>query len=94
MTTRLTWSKRVAMAPVHVYRATFSWLLGGQCRFEPSCSTYALEAIARHGALKGWMLALGRLFRCHPFCRGGYDPVPPGPDEQSRAAAPGGCSHE
>jgi putative membrane protein insertion efficiency factor len=72
----MTWSRRLAAVPVHVYRATLSWLLGGQCRFQPTCSKYALEAIERHGAVKGWYLALRRLMRCHPFHPGGYDPVP------------------
>jgi putative membrane protein insertion efficiency factor len=71
------WSRRLAALPVHLYRCTLAWLLGGQCRFTPTCSTYALEAIERHGAWKGWYLALRRLLRCHPFHPGGYDPVPP-----------------
>ena len=69
-------TRKAAAFPVRVYRATLSWALGGQCRFQPTCSTYALEAIERHGALKGWYLAFRRLMRCHPFCPGGYDPVP------------------
>ncbi|MCW8130123.1 MAG: membrane protein insertion efficiency factor YidD [Planctomycetota bacterium] len=70
------WSRLIASAPVHVYRATLSWLLGGHCRFTPTCSAYALEAIEKHGALKGWYLAIRRLLRCQPFCAGGHDPVP------------------
>lgn len=50
--------------------------LGNQCRFEPTCSQYALDALARHGAARGSLLVTGRLLRCHPWCDGGLDPVP------------------
>ena len=52
-------------------------MLGRQCRFEPSCSQYALDAIEEHGAGYGSWLALRRIVRCHPFVQGGFDPVPP-----------------
>jgi uncharacterized protein len=74
--------KRLAAAPIHLYRWTLSPFLGRQCRFHPTCSAYALEAIERHGALKGWGLALRRLLRCHPWGASGFDPVP---DEAGRA---------
>ena len=61
---------------VRVYRAMVSVLLPRACRFEPSCSAYAEEALARHGALSGVVMALRRILRCHPFHPGGYDPVP------------------
>lgn len=61
---------------IHVYQYTLSPLLGPRCRFHPSCSTYALEAIDRHGALYGSWLTLRRLLRCHPLNPGGFDPVP------------------
>jgi hypothetical protein len=51
-------------------------MLGQNCRFTPSCSRYAIEAIEKHGALKGLGYAIRRILRCHPFCEGGYDPVP------------------
>ncbi|MHC5225803.1 membrane protein insertion efficiency factor YidD [Ignatzschineria sp. LJL83] len=58
------------------YKYFLSPWLGNQCRFEPSCSTYAMEAIMRYGAIKGSWLTIKRLVRCQPFCKGGEDPVP------------------
>lgn len=68
--------KRLAAAPVHLYRWTLSPFLGRQCRFHPTCSAYALEAIERHGPVKGWALVLRRILRCHPWSAPGFDPVP------------------
>ena len=69
---------RVAVAAIDVYRATISPHLSGvvRCRFEPTCSAYGREAIARYGSPKGFALTAGRLLRCNPWARGGYDPVP------------------
>ncbi|HLZ66011.1 MAG TPA: membrane protein insertion efficiency factor YidD [Aliidongia sp.] len=61
---------------IWLYRMFISPLLGPKCRFEPSCSAYAMEAIARHGAWTGSLLSLRRLGRCHPWGGSGYDPVP------------------
>jgi putative membrane protein insertion efficiency factor len=61
---------------IRVYQYLFRPLLGSNCRFAPSCSEYAHEAIATHGALKGTALTLRRVLRCHPYHPGGYDPVP------------------
>ncbi|MDP1742247.1 MAG: membrane protein insertion efficiency factor YidD [Polaromonas sp.] len=58
------------------YRLLLSPWLGSSCRFEPTCSAYSLQALQQHGALKGSYLTLHRLARCHPWCHGGYDPVP------------------
>lgn len=69
--------RTLASLPIHAYRLFVSPLLGPACRFAPSCSAYALEAIAMHGALRGGSLALRRLLRCHPWGGEGYDPVPP-----------------
>jgi hypothetical protein len=70
------------MTLIRVYQWTLSPMLGAHCRFYPSCSCYAHEALDRHGALRGTWLAVKRLARCHPFSPGGYDPVP---DEPGRA---------
>ena len=61
---------------IRIYRYVISPLLGPRCRFYPSCSSYAEEAIKVHGLLKGSLLAVKRIFRCHPFNEGGVDPVP------------------
>jgi putative membrane protein insertion efficiency factor len=68
---------RVLMALITGYRRFVSPLLGARCRFAPSCSAYALEAVREHGALRGTWLAVRRIGRCHPFNPGGFDPVPP-----------------
>ena len=67
---------RALLVALEAYRMTLAPLLGGHCRFEPSCSRYASEAITRHGARRGAVLALRRLLRCQPFSTPGYDPVP------------------
>lgn len=68
---------RLLVRLVDLYRACVSPLLPPLCRFEPSCSSYAREALLRHGSLKGTLLALWRVLRCNPLGRGGLDPVPP-----------------
>jgi putative membrane protein insertion efficiency factor len=67
---------RLLVRLIAVYRGVVSPLLGPRCRFVPSCSAYAQEAIATHGATRGTWLAIRRIGRCHPFHRGGFDPVP------------------
>jgi putative membrane protein insertion efficiency factor len=62
---------------IRAYQLAISPLLGPSCRFHPSCSHYALEAIDTHGAGRGLWLSARRLARCHPWCAGGHDPVPP-----------------
>lgn len=68
--------KRLLLGGLRAYKAFVSPLLPPACRFSPTCSEYAYEAVARHGALRGSWLAAKRLARCHPFTRGGFDPVP------------------
>ncbi|MDG4806920.1 membrane protein insertion efficiency factor YidD [Micromonospora sp. WMMD1120] len=67
---------KVLIAPIIAYRRWISPALPARCRFYPSCSAYAQEAVVRHGALRGAVLAVRRLLRCHPFHPGGHDPVP------------------
>ncbi|MGI6498720.1 MAG: membrane protein insertion efficiency factor YidD [Oscillospiraceae bacterium] len=68
--------KKILLALISFYRREISPGRPPCCRFMPTCSAYALEAIERHGALKGGFLALRRVLKCHPFHKGGYDPVP------------------
>ncbi|CAM5304521.1 membrane protein insertion efficiency factor YidD [Thauera mechernichensis] len=68
--------KTLMIALLRFYRYAISPMLGRNCRFHPTCSEYAIEAIQRHGALRGGWLAARRVGRCHPFNPGGYDPVP------------------
>ena len=71
--TPLAW---VVSLPVRFYRVVFSPWVGHGCRYQPTCSVYALEALERHGAIKGTWLMLRRIGRCHPWGGSGYDPVP------------------
>jgi putative membrane protein insertion efficiency factor len=73
----MTWSVRIGMTIVRAYQLVLAPFTGGACRFEPSCSAYAMEAIETHGLVRGLALAIGRVARCHPFARPGIDPVPP-----------------
>ena len=70
------WFRRFWILPVRLYQKMLSRFLGNQCRFTPSCSEYACEAILRKGVVRGTMLAVWRILRCNPFCKGGFDPVP------------------
>ncbi len=72
--------KLILMTLIRGYRAFISPLFPPVCRFQPTCSWYALEAIERFGPWRGTWLALRRISRCHPFHPGGYDPVPPAPE--------------
>ena len=90
---------RVAVLGVHAYRVLVSPLFAPSCRFLPTCSEYAEDALRTRGLVRGAMLTLGRLLRCHPFCAGGLDPVPPsrpgehGPVEPSCPGEHGPVEH-
>ncbi len=74
------------IAVLRAYRLVVSPLYGQVCRYHPSCSAYALEAVTVHGSVRGSWLAVRRLIRCHPWSRGGYDPVPRAPQHQTQGA--------
>ena len=75
---------RLLIAALRLYKRWISPLLGPRCRFHPTCSEYAMQAIARFGALRGGWLALRRIARCHPLHPGGHDPVPDPPNGTAR----------
>ena len=68
--------KKLLLRLIRFYRRAISPLFPPTCRFVPTCSEYAMEALAVHGAVKGLILSVWRILRCNPLCRGGYDPVP------------------
>lgn len=72
----MSWPKTAAIGLLKAYKYLISPFLPPSCRFTPTCSIYASEAIERYGLCKGFFLAVKRLCRCHPFARGGYDPLP------------------
>ncbi|MGH9774066.1 MAG: membrane protein insertion efficiency factor YidD [Candidatus Acidiferrales bacterium] len=78
---------RCLLFAVGVYQSFFSPFFGAGCKFYPSCSHYAAQAVARHGARRGVWLAVKRLLRCRPFAQGGYDPVPEHLEENNSHAA-------
>lgn len=81
----VTGARAVAIWPLRIYQRYVSPLKGApSCRFHPTCSSYAIQAIEEHGALKGSWMGLKRVLRCHPFHPGGYDPVPPKRGKEQR----------
>jgi putative membrane protein insertion efficiency factor len=76
----MTSAARVLSGAVRAYELTIRPVIGANCRFYPSCSAYAREALLCHGATRGSLLAVRRIARCHPWHPGGYDPVPPVPE--------------
>jgi len=92
MTGIKTWPQKILLGLVRAYQLALSPMFGPSCRFYPTCSNYAMDAIREHGALKGAMLAAVRLAKCHPWHPGGVDPVPPKAGSQSASGACG-CRH-
>lgn len=78
---------RALILPIRAYQAVHTAFFRGSCRFHPTCSHYAVEALELHGPLRGSWLALARLLRCQPFCRGGFDPVPEPKSKNRNATA-------
>lgn len=76
MNTLSTILRHAALLPVYIYRGCISPMLPPSCRFTPTCSRYAIEAVLKHGVLKGGWLTIKRIARCHPWGGSGYDPVP------------------
>ena len=68
--------KKLFLALIRFYQKQISPVFPARCRFRPTCSAYAIEALEKHGAFFGTLLAVWRVLRCNPFCKGGYDPVP------------------
>lgn len=81
----MTFLASIFALPVRAYRLIFSPWVGHNCRYQPTCSAYSLEALERHGALKGALLTARRIGRCHPFGANGYDPVPGSDPEHDKA---------
>lgn len=68
--------RKLLLMPIRAYQYAISPMMASHCRYYPSCSQYAVEAISHHGGIRGLYLATRRLLRCHPWAKGGYDPVP------------------
>jgi len=79
---------------IYLYRSTLSHFIGGQCRFEPTCSRYGIDAYKIYGPIRGTKMTVTRILRCHPFSKGGYDPVPIPSDGKDDRAHADGCSQD
>ena len=84
----MSFARSLATAPIRFYRRFLSRLKPPMCRFDPTCSEYALVAIETHGIVRGTLLGAWRILRCNPFCQGGYDPVPPRSGQRVDHASP------
>lgn len=84
--------RKLLLLPIRFYQYAISPLMASHCRYYPTCSQYAVEAISHHGGLKGLFLAIKRLLRCHPWAEGGYDPVPETDDSSDTSLTLTDCS--
>ena len=80
----MTLLQKLVLLPVRFYRYCISPMFPPRCRFMPTCSTYAMEAVTVHGVFKGGLLTCWRILRCNPWNAGGYDPVPPPPTHEQK----------
>lgn len=78
----MSWLKQVLIFPIRIYQAAISPLLGQNCRHQPTCSNYMIQAIQEWGPLKGIRLGTKRILKCHPWGTSGFDPVPPNPERK------------
>ncbi len=83
--------RKLLLLPIRLYQYAVSPMMASHCRYYPSCSQYAIEAISHHGGLKGLFLSVKRLLRCHPWGKGGYDPVPGTEDLAGTGSTTSGC---
>lgn len=83
--------RKLLLLPIRFYQYAVSPMMASHCRYYPSCSQYAIEAISHHGGLKGLFLSIKRLLRCHPWGKGGYDPVPGTDDRKSTESTTSDC---
>jgi putative membrane protein insertion efficiency factor len=86
-------ARNVALKILQAYKWAISPMFPPACRYVPTCSEYAMEAVDRFGILRGGVMALWRLLRCHPFVKGGYDPVPRDAKDHTREQAAHACQH-
>jgi len=83
--------RKLLLLPIRFYQYAISPMMASHCRYYPTCSQYAVEAISHHGGMKGLFLSIKRLLRCHPWGKGGYDPVPGTEDRTATASITSDC---
>lgn len=94
MNSMTSFGRKLVLQGLRGYKWAISPMMGPACRYVPTCSEYAMEAVERYGVIAGGVKAIWRLLRCHPFAKGGYDPVAKSADVRATASASGEfCSH-